>query len=36
VTLTDPAIEPSAIVEAGTVRWEELEANQAGQGTEEV
>jgi plastocyanin len=36
VTLTDPALEPSAIVEAGTVRWEELEANPGGQGTEEM
>ena len=29
-TLTDPSLEPEAIEEAGTVRWEELEANQAG------
>jgi len=36
VTLTDPALEPSAIVDAGRVRWDELEATQAGQGTEET
>jgi plastocyanin len=30
VTLTDPALEPEAIVDAGTVRWSELEANSGG------
>jgi len=33
-TLTDPALQPSAIVEAGTVAWEELEANQVSPATE--
>lgn len=30
VTLTDPALQPSAIVEAGTVDWDDLEAVQSG------
>ncbi|NHN41270.1 hypothetical protein G9C85_06415 [Halorubellus sp. JP-L1] len=32
VTLTDPALEPEAIVEEGTVSWSDLEANQSGDG----
>ena len=29
-TLTDPALQPSNVVEQGTVAWESLEANQSG------
>ncbi|WP_255196248.1 plastocyanin/azurin family copper-binding protein [Halorarius litoreus] len=34
VTLTDPALEPAAIVEAGTVLWEDLESVSGGAGGE--
>ena len=33
VTLTDPALQPSAIVEAGTVEWQSLESVQSDPGT---
>lgn len=32
VTLTDPALQPSAIVEAGAVEWQSLESVQSGSG----
>ena len=32
VTLTDPALEPAAIVEQGTVAWQDLDANQGDGG----
>jgi plastocyanin len=31
MTLTDPALEPDAIVDAGTVSWSDLEANSDGE-----
>lgn len=36
VTLTDPALEPEAIAEAGEVLWEDLEANQPAATPEET
>ncbi|MFC6787660.1 hypothetical protein ACFQFH_17910 [Halobaculum halobium] len=33
VTLTDPALEPTSIVEAGTVEWQSLESVQSGSGS---
>ncbi|GGN90637.1 MULTISPECIES: hypothetical protein [Haloarcula] len=35
VTLTDPALQPTAIVEQGAVDWQDLEANQAQSGESE-
>lgn len=34
VTLTDPALQPSAIVEAGTVEWQSLDSVQSGAGSD--